>query len=123
MAFQIHHLSDYLASVLGAFFVLWKGVRAMQSFIPAIRIGLSVISLLIVLAEDALGPGTGDEKKAKVISDIKAELPNLATSLGIPSVIVGMLTNETVLGMVIDFLVGVANASGVLPKQDSTLAA
>lgn len=119
----ILHTADYLAPILGAFFVLWKGIKAMQSLIPAIKIGLSVVSLLIVLAEDALGAGTGAEKKAKVIADLKSTLPGLAESLGIPSVVVNVLTNEAVLALVIDFLVGVANASGVLPKQDPQVAA
>lgn len=88
----------------------------MISIIPAIKQAIAVIALFITLAEDASGSGSGAEKKAKVISDVKAQLPALATSLGVPGVAVSLMVNEAILTVVIDLLVAAANASGAFAK-------
>lgn len=90
----------------------WKGLTTMNLLFPSILKILSLLSSLIVIAEDTLGPGTGDQKKAKVISDVQSKLPGLAEQLGIPGWAITVFTNAGVLGILIDSLVAIAGASG-----------
>lgn len=75
------------------------------NLLPIFRQVLGILSLLIVLAEDAIGPGNGADKKAAVIKDFKNWFFNLAGGLGVPAWLVGLLTNDALLGIVIDYLV------------------
>ncbi|MBO9539704.1 hypothetical protein J7643_03830 [bacterium] len=88
----------------------------MNAIFPSILKILSLVGSLIVIAEDALGPGTGEQKKAKVIADVQARLPGLAGQLGIPEWAIAVFTNSGVLGVLVDSLVAVAQAA--LPQRD-----
>lgn len=89
----------------------------MLKLIPAVKAALAIISMFIIIAEDALGPSTGPTKRAKVIEDVKAQLPKLAAQLSMPSWLVELLTNEAVLGLLVDLLVAGANAAGSFLKR------
>lgn len=92
-----------------------------MQLIPAIRIALGLVGLAIVLAEDAMGAGTGAEKKAAAIAHVQAQLPGLVASAGLPGFVAQLLGSEAVLSVVIDLLVSAANAGGHL--QGGALAA
>lgn len=87
----------------------------MNLLFPSILKILALLGSLIVIAEDTLGAGTGDQKKAKVIADVQSQLPGLSGQLGIPDWAIAVFTNAGVLGVLIDSLVTVAKAAGHLP--------
>lgn len=82
----------------------------MTALFPSILKILALLGSLISITEDALGPGTGEQKKAKVIADVQERLPGLAGQLAIPEWAIVLFTNAGVLGLLIDSLVAVANA-------------
>ncbi len=86
----------------------------MNALFPTILKILALLGALIVIAEDALGSGSGEQKKAKVIADLQAQLAGLAGQLGIPAWAVPVFTNAGVLGILIDSLVAIAKAAGHL---------
>jgi hypothetical protein len=61
------------------------------------------------VAEAAIGPGNGEQKKAHAIETLKAQLPTVADDLGIPAPVLQFLLNDQVLGLLIDFAVFAAN--------------
>lgn len=91
---------------------LLKG-RNRLSF-DVIRKLLALVGLLIVLAEDALGPGTGDQKKQRVKEDLQGQLPRLLEDSGVPPVLVALFTSDWLLDLVIESLVKAANEAGKL---------
>ncbi len=91
--------------LVSAFAVL-KGLSMFAKIVPILRKVLGLLTLLIVLAEDAIGPGNGADKKAAVIKDFKDWFTTtLAADFSVPSWLVGMLTSDALLGVVIDYLV------------------
>lgn len=84
----------------------------MTALFPSILKILALLGALISISEDAFGPGTGDQKKAKVIADVQERLPGLAAELAIPEWAIVIFTNASVLGMLIDSFVAIANTSG-----------
>lgn len=92
----------------------------MNALFPSVIKILSLLGSFIVIAEDAFGPGTGEQKKSKVIADIQEKLPGLASQLGIPDWAVAVFTNAGVLGFLIDALVGTINAMEGVPKAAVT---
>lgn len=88
---------------------LAKGLQMFAKVLPIFRQVIGLLTLLIILAEDAMGPGTGAQKKQKVIDDFKAWFFHLAGELSIPAWIVGLVTTDAILGLLIDFLVAAFN--------------
>lgn len=86
----------------------------MNLLFPSVLKILALLGSLIVIAEDTLGPGTGEQKKAKVIADVQAQLPSVAGQLGIPDWTVSVFTNPGVLGVLIDSLMAIAKSGGHL---------
>lgn len=75
-------------------------------------------ALSVAVAEDALGPGTGPEKRARVIADLREQLPALVASLGLPAALAGVFASEFLLGLLVDGVVAAANQLKllVMPK-------
>lgn len=94
--------------------LIWKGWKFMQAIFPIILKIFAVLTSLILIAEDAIGPGSGAEKKAKVIADVQDKLPKLSADLGLPPWVVSVFGNEAFLSIIIDALVGSAKAAGHL---------
>lgn len=97
--------------------LVWKGFKAMQALFPSILKILALLGTLISVAEAALGPGTGEQKKARVIADLQAQLPVLASQLGVAGWLVDLFSHEGFLAFLIDSLVAAANGSGHLGAE------
>jgi hypothetical protein len=68
-----------------------------------------IISAAVQVAEAAIGPGNGAEKKAHALAALKEQIPTVAADLGLPSWLVQLLLNEQTLGLLIDFAVFAEN--------------
>ena len=94
----------------------------MKNLIPGILTALKLIMAAVVIAEITLGPGTGEEKKALVIAELKAKLPDLAALLGVPAALVSFLMDERVLSFLVDAIVTGINKAGGWLNADPTQA-
>ena len=97
--------------------LVWKGFKAMQALFPSILKILALLGTFISVAEAALGPGTGEQKKAKVIADLQGQLPGLARQLGVADWLVDIFSHEGFLAFLIDSLVATAQGSGYLGSE------
>lgn len=86
-----------------------KGLQMFAKLLPIFRQVLGLLMFLVVLAEHALGPGTGAQKKADVMANFKAGFYELAGAMSIPPWVVAIFTDDKILGFVIDVVVGLFN--------------
>lgn len=84
----------------------------MLKFLTLVPALLVTVGAVVHVAEDALGPGTGEQKKAAVIEQLVTDLPGVFAALGVPSPFAGLLVNEAVLGFLVDLVVRAANQAG-----------
>jgi hypothetical protein len=115
---RIPEIAAQGAAILSTAAAVWlaikKGLTLMQRTIPAILVVLNILLWAVGLAEIAFGGGTGDAKKVEVIKQIKAKIPALAPQLGLSSLIVMLMTNDALLGFLIDLAVDLLNKTGAL---------
>lgn len=114
---NLHDLAPYAAAA--ATWLLPSPLkRGLNVNVVAIaRTVLVFVGLAVVIAEDVLGPGTGPDKRAKVLADLKAQMPGALALSGVPEWLVGFLCSDAVLGLAIDMVVQAGNAAGNLGKQ------
>lgn len=103
-----------MSTAAAVWLAIKKGLTLMQKTIPAILVVLNVLLWAVGLAEIAFGAGTGETKKAEVIKQIKAKIPALAPQIGLSSLVVMLLTNDALLGFLIDLAVDLLNKTGAL---------
>jgi len=91
----------------------------MSNIINAVTVIIVVIQLIINIIESVMGAGGGAAKKADVIKYFIELISKLEPYVKIPEVVKGIITNENILGVIIDVIVAIYNAKGFFVKSSS----